>query len=603
MTENQSILTILSKSSHSDLLPSLKALDSFNSLVKAIEAGHNITNLPILPLYNLTNTLSTDELGLLLPVLTKAQRQALFDLDLWQKDQFNIKNFYTWLGAFTQIKNNDELKIEFVKSSEFLLFLKLHFTISTFDIDDPEYPEHENFFITDDQLLLFEFPENFPFIDDIQNLVRLYYASNDVEFAYANLFKMVAESHMLFEEKEYQKQSKRVQELGLMTYYDSLKITNPFQSISQVNKFIESKKMILSSSNISYTDEDEDFDDEEDYLDTKLPTIYNKIAPLSSFKNTNLLPEIKNETTKISTAKLHDQILANFFDLMNAHLIQKGLLKESSNFINNHFNDILFLCNFAVKYIKSKFSQKDPIFNFFTFSELYQIGFSLLNIPKKRLVKGLQTNGFSGQEKKEFLGDFNHNFLDECSSFLPKFKGKMIEDVETYENWNLEISFFLEILPYINKIEETFSSLKKNEVINDIYYLNYNLETITFENIAISLAINYFLYNNPLEKKIGVTPSDLIKFINDSFIFEDDKHKIKPLNELTHTLNNFCINFGFGELKNSKFEEYLYNLFDFYLSNLDYNHLENTDFEHIGGAILLATFSPQNGDQKDYLHF
>ncbi len=143
----------------SQLLYEAQAYKKFEDIEKLVESGTDLSMIPVQPLYVSLKNTSSDQVAMILPKLSKDQRQALRDIDLWKKDELDPESVYYWIDVYSKCRDEDVV-LEFVKSEDFLLGLKNQFTIYTFDVEDPEYPEKDNYFLTEDNLLVVEYPEN-----------------------------------------------------------------------------------------------------------------------------------------------------------------------------------------------------------------------------------------------------------------------------------------------------------------------------------------------------------------------------------------------------------------------------------------------------------
>jgi hypothetical protein len=177
-------------------------------------------------------------LAQILPLLNKTQREALKDLDLWQRDELKAKDFEIWIKAYAHCPK-DSIRQEFSHSEQFLLYLKHRLSIQTFDVEDPLYPDHDYYFLTDDNLLLFEYDEDFEYVDEVKDLIRTIYFAQGVDNAYAYLFKMVSDSYHVHEEEQYHLKKSRLEDLGFVDYFESLEFFAPFHSLEKLYSFIK----------------------------------------------------------------------------------------------------------------------------------------------------------------------------------------------------------------------------------------------------------------------------------------------------------------------------------------------------------------------------
>ena len=77
-------------------------------------------------------------------------------------------------------------------------------------MEDPQYPEHDNYFLSDDNLLLFEYDEECSYVDEVKSLLTELYGYLGVEKAYALIFKYLSDSFYSLAEGEYQDQRTRL---------------------------------------------------------------------------------------------------------------------------------------------------------------------------------------------------------------------------------------------------------------------------------------------------------------------------------------------------------------------------------------------------------
>ena len=119
----------------SQLLYEAQAYKKFEDIEKLVEGGGDLSMIPIQPLYVSLKNTSKDQVALILPKLSSDQRQALRDIDLWQKDVIDPQAAAYWMEVYARCSDDDVI-LEYVKSEDFLLSMKNQFTIDTFDVDD-----------------------------------------------------------------------------------------------------------------------------------------------------------------------------------------------------------------------------------------------------------------------------------------------------------------------------------------------------------------------------------------------------------------------------------------------------------------------------------
>ena len=164
-----------------------------NDIEKLVQEKDDLSNIPTQPLYTVVKSLPTEQVSTLLAKFSPEQRQAMLDIDLWNRDEIDVSEFEFWLKSYATCEEL-EIRDEFISSEQFLLYFKSRLNIYTFDSEDPQYPESDNYFLTDDGLLLIEYEENFEYVFEIQTYIRGLYSLMGVENAYAHLFKLVVDS-------------------------------------------------------------------------------------------------------------------------------------------------------------------------------------------------------------------------------------------------------------------------------------------------------------------------------------------------------------------------------------------------------------------------
>ena len=174
---------------------------SLESIERALESSANLEQFPVQPLYLAFNQLTLEQQSALVPRLGQKQRQLFMDIDLWKKDQLNIGQFERWITIYSQVEENFNMNSLKVKNS--LSFLKARFNIWTFDVDDPLYPDHDYYFLTDDQMLLVEYDPDCEYATELKTLIKNLYTQEGVENAYTYLFKIVTDQMGLMQEEEY----------------------------------------------------------------------------------------------------------------------------------------------------------------------------------------------------------------------------------------------------------------------------------------------------------------------------------------------------------------------------------------------------------------
>lgn len=558
----------------------IKESDSYNHLdqiEKYVEGGQDLSVLPVQPVYLALRKLPLDKVAEYLPKFSKEQREIFMDIDLWHKDEIDTEHFTYWLQAYSMVES-DEVKAEFVTSEQFLLFLKGRFNVWSFDVEDPNYPDHDNYFLTDDNQLLFEFDESFPYVEEARSMIRQLYYELGVENAYTFLFKMVADSFSIIQEEQYQLKKERMRDFGFVDYIDALEVENPFINIDFLNLFIKKK--------------------------TPLTGGIDEIAKNQNLHNSSLVAfkdhfkKVIDELLKVSDQKRADFLQFNFVRLINARLESQGSLKKGSVAMTRTGSQTKNLVLLGFNYVKSSnLVQEIPeegLFALFSFSEFYKIGNSLIKFNLKDLKKALSTYGFE-DEKETFLGDYWNDFLDNSFSETTKFHApkddvaKTIIEFEEYQMWSYKSKTLIQLIPFAQKFYETLEALKKEGRLMDSYYLNYTVDDINFEALLLSNFANFYLgsftetQHQNSGAKLGLTV-DEYKAFSKGIISSEGKFTLTP--ELYKKIQKFTETYGLDQVFD--FSSYLQDLLKSQLEGYDLEGMEEEDFKHVGGPIILT---------------
>ncbi|WPU64048.1 DUF6178 family protein [Peredibacter starrii] len=557
----------------SQLLYEAQAYKKFEDIEKLVEAGMDLSMIPIQPLYVSLQNTEPDQVAMILPKLSPEQRQALRDIDYWQKDTVDPNSVAHWIEIYSKV-NDDEVILEFVKSEDFLLTFKNQFTIQTFDAEDPMYPDGNNYFLTEDNQLLIEYPEDFSMVQELKEMIRRLYADIGVENAYAFLFKMVVDSYQLMEEEQYQEKKERLRDFGFVDYFDALAYNSPFMNEAQIDGFIKTKK-----------GETGDLD---------------AVSANQSLHASSLVPYqsgmegLKGALEKVADEKRQQFLHFNFVRLVNARMTLEDALKNGSLAMTKVGNQTRQCLELGFEYTASK-APKEVIFERFDFVDLYKIGHSLIEITKKKIKKAMGQTPFEEDEFGYFLGMYWNAFLENSHEDVAKYKfdgsSKPLEirDLPSYELWNQAAETFTTALPFVVTFFKSLENLKANGLLNDQFYLNYEVDNIDFEAIMISSFINFVggHYQESSAGKMGVTISELTNFYHKFFKKNDNEYLIKGEEDpvLREQTALFIEKFGLTQIP--RFDRYLYQIMLEQLNGYEVDGMEEEDFRHIGGPILL----------------
>ena len=558
----------------------MKESDAYNHLdqiEKYVESSTDLSVLPVQPVYLALRKLPLEKVAEYLPKFSKEQREVFMDIDLWQKDEIDIEHFTFWLQAYSLVES-DEVKKDFVTSEQFLLFLKSRFNVWTFDAEDPNYPDHDNYFLTDDNMLLLEFDENFPYVDEARSLIRQLYFELGVENAYTFLFKMVSDSFLTLQEEEYQLRKERMRDYGFVDYMEALETENPFINIDFLNLFI--RKKTPATGGIDEV--------------SKNQNLHN--SSLVAFKDH--FKKVIDELLLVSDQKRADFLQFNFVRLINARLESQGSLKKGSVAMTRTGAQTKNLVLLGFNYIKStdllESTPDEGIFTLFSFSDLYKIGNSLIKFNLKDLKKALAASDFEG-DKETFLGDYWNDFLDNSFDVPTKFhapkddSAKTIIEFVEYQMWTYKTKTLVQLLPFAKKFHETLDALKKENRLMDSFYLNYTVEDIDFEALLLSNFANFYLSSfNEVNShvpngKLGLTIDEYKVFSQGIISSDEGKFILTP--ELFKKIQKFSETYGLNQVFD--FNNYLQDLLKSQMEGYDLAHMDEEDYKHIGGPIIL----------------
>ncbi len=560
----------------SQLLYEAQAYKKFEDIEKLVEGGMDLSMVPIQPLYVSLQSTTSAQIAEILPKLSEEQRQALRDIDFWQKDNLDPQAAFRWLEIYSMVKD-EEVVLEYINSEDFLLTMKNQFTIQTFDAEEPEYPEGNNFFVTEDNQLLIEYPEDFQMVEELKQYLRRLYADIGVEDAYAFLFKMVVDSYLIMEEKNYQDKKERLMDFGFVDYYDALEYNAPFLSTAQIDTFIKGKKG--TTGNL-------------DSVSANQSLHASSLVPYQSG-----LDGIKFALDKITDQKRQQFLHFNFVRLVNARMTLDDALKHGSlamSRVGTHTRQCLEL---GFEYILSRLDSEkaNRIFEIFDFADTYKVGHSLIEVTKRKIKKGMGETPFEKDDFGYFLGLYWNAFLENSHEEITKYKfdgsskPMEIKDLPSYKMWSDAANTFVTALPFIQTFFLSLEKLKGDGLLNDQFYLNYEVDNIDFEALMISSFINFQAghYDETAAGKMGVTISELKEFYHKYFTKNGEEYLIKGEEDpiLRQKLHEFTVKFGLNLIPG--FEMYIYQLMVEQLNGYEVDGMTEEDFKHVGGPILL----------------
>lgn len=560
------------------LLKESEAYSSFDLIENALEGGSPLVNYPVQPLYLSIRSLPAERTSEILPRLSPEQRQAFMDLDLWKRDDIDVDTFDYWLAAYAHCAD-ENVRSEFIKSTEFLLYTKNRFNIWTFDVEDPEYPDHDHYFLTDDSLLLFEFHESYPHADEVRRLVRELYAEVGVEKAYSILFKMVTEGALSLAEEEYRFKKERLRDFGFVDYYEALELISPFPKLDVLKSYLKKKTAMTPKLDENAL--------KQALHHSAVASYKEKIGPLTQ------------EMSKVAGKERLDFLTFSFIRLVNASVEIDGALKEGTVAMGRVGRKTRQRLLLGLDYLRTlarsgelSLAPDEGVLERFDFGDLYRIGHTLISTLQRPLKRELAKYGMEESEES-FLGATWNDLLDlifneTLKSRVENGVGGSAKDVESYADFeaiSVEASTLLESLPFVKRFHQEIEALKSGGRLQSSYYINYAIEDIDYEAILISSFANNFLSafkGNVGGGKLGLTMSEFRKFVAKVLNSSQD---LLEFEELKAPIGTFLELYGLNNIVGK--DHYLYTLLKNQLEGYDYQNMGDDEFKHVGGPILL----------------
>ncbi|MCO4793386.1 MAG: hypothetical protein KC493_06735 [Bacteriovoracaceae bacterium] len=544
-----------------------KNMDMIESL---IQEGMDLTHIPIQPLYHAIRSLPSQEISELLPRMSKDQRQSFLDLDLWAKDDLDVNQFGNWIDIYNKT-DNDEIIQEFVQGNQFALYLKGVFNVWTFDVEDPLYPDHDNYFLTEDSLLLFEFHKDYEYVSEARELVKNLYSELGVEMAYTHLFKVLVESYLIVQEDEYQDKCFRLKELGFVDWIEALEIHNNFPSRQLLDNFIKKK--------IALTATIESIGRCQTLPENSLIAFKNEISGMSE------------QLSEIDDEKRQDYLHFNFLRMINSGLTLEDAMRHGTVAMTRVGKRTRSMLELGYDYIMNFEGNKNSnIFEKFDFTDIFKVGNSLICNNQKDLKNSIAKTALSRQDG--FLGRYWADFIDNSFDFPVKFvdiygagsKPKAVVNQSLFLNWEQRVQTLINLLPFADQFFLNYKDLTESSKIRDEFYLNYNVDEIDLESILMSTFANFVLGNFDKENvnRMGLTVDEYKRF-SDGLMADG---KVDKNSENGQKIDAFIEKFGMNNVLG--LDNYLLGILTEQMEGYDYTNLSTEDFKHVGGPILLV---------------
>jgi hypothetical protein len=439
------------------------------------------------------------------------------------------------------------------------------------------YPDDDNYFLTEDNLLLIEYPENFDQVHELKHLIRQLYSEMGVENAHAFLFKMVADSYLVMEEDNYREKNERLRDYGFVDYFEALEFNAIFSKEKEIEGYIKNKKALTADI---------------DALSANQNLHASALTPYQSG-----MDGLRHALTKITDDKRQQFLHFNFVRLVNGRMSLEDAIKHGSLAMNRVGHQSRQALELGFEYISAKLGeeQRDRIFETFDFIDLFKVGHSLIEITKKKIKKSLTLTPFDKDDFSYFLGMYWNSFLENTMDEITKYKFDSssrpleIKDLNSHQLWTEASETFVTAMPFVVTFFNSLQNLKLEGTLNDQFYLNYEVENIDFESIMISSFINFVggFYNESSAGKMGVTISELKVFYHKFFTKKNQEYLIKGEEDpvLRQKTLEFIKKFGLESVP--RFEKYLYQIMVEQLNGYEIDNMQDEEFKHIGGPILL----------------
>ncbi len=547
------------------MIQEAEAYLSMESIEACVEKGLSLHHIPLQPLYLALKALPAERAASHLAKLSSEQRALLLDLDLWEKDELEVNGFEYWVRTYA-LSPDDGVRQEFARSPAFGLFLKGRLNIWTFDQEAPHYPEHDCYFLSDDSLLLFEYDEHFNPVAEVQRLMRDLYAELGAEEAYVHLLKYVSEGTLALMEEEYHLKKGRLNDIGLVDYYDALEIDNPFPALTSMERFVRQKAGITPEIG--------------DFGKRQRP---DRLA-LAAYRGQ--LQALHLELSKIGNAKRRDFLQFNFIRLVNASVALKKGLRDGPMALQAIGKRTCTLLQLGYDYLKHhNAGGADSAFECFDFCQIYKMGNTLIALEQKNIKRALTRTQL--QNNEAFLGAKLDRFLDAAFNEVVQLENSLgqLEPITTYTQWKEfhRLSTFLQgILPFADGLYRGLATLTKGDKLNDHFYLNYAVEQLDFEVLMLSsfahFVLGHYREGPQAIEKLGTNLGEYRRFA---------RQVLDPHFDGKTQIETFGRMFGLGEVPG--FVPYFSELLSEHMQGYDFDSLAEEEFRHVGGPIILRT--------------
>ena len=535
-----------------------------------------LSSRSVWPLYLDLKALPEEKTASYLVELSEEQRRSFLDIDLWVKDDLDVETFSYWIKAYS-LCPCDDVRREFVLSSEFALYLKGRFNIMTFDLEEPLYPQHDHFFITDDDLILMEFDEDYTLGEEVKRLIGDLYDMMGVEKAYAYLFKIVSDSFLTLQEQEYQEKNGRLGDLGFMDYYEALDVLSPLPSKGCADRLIVKGVGGAHAVGMGTIEEEGGLQ--------QIPP-HPAMAP---YRDRDKIEEIMEDFARVASDERRQFLRFDFLRMVHGTLSMKNALKGGALSMGHIGRQTRGLMSLGLQYGKKIGGAEGEqcLLERLTFTDFYRVGRTLVTHVQKK-IKTAFKRGRSASLHKEhpFLGNEIIQYMEDSFEDVPCYQGLRVEDLAVYEKWEESAQTLVDLLPYVQSFYETFDELVAGHKVHDGFYINYKIENIDFEAILISSFANFILgvHGSETQKKLGLMVSEFLNFFD---MFYDAQGNLLSRKALDEGIEKFSRCYGLDKV--FKFKEYFTGVLNFQLEGTFLKGLKKEDFQYVGGPIIFKT--------------
>jgi hypothetical protein len=547
-----------------------------------LDEVEDISKVNLRDLCSLMSTSNRDQIIHYLPQMTKTQRQGLMDMTLWASDSLLRDRIDFWLRAF-QDQATLEAKEELVKSDIFPILLQEIASIYSFDVKDPEYPDHDHFFTTEDDLLLFEVSQKVEDITVVKELIKVFYYCYGPEKAYFLLSQSISDSHLSLVEEQFNLKNDRLKEKGLPSDHEVIEKFSPFFKVSFIDQFIRKKlksPMCANKRDDFYCAQDFKGDEE------------------------SLFPAIEKDLLSLDE-RTRDFLKFDFINLLNASQLYQSMLRYES-LESKSYEYIVFCFRLAQDYIKELGLNKDGklinVFSFFNFSDLFKVGRSLTLCVQKDLFQLVEKS--KKNKRFDHFGSELKSLLNYSLANVPRMKAVYVEGEDASVDFISPVD-----KNTLDKFKDYTSFLKTLILIQDnlgaidekIKSLNYNINEIDFEVFLITSLIHFYHYKNLPTKINALSKEVFLNFIKTFFEKSKDTsgdelniYSLRDDSSLDEEISLFV--FEVLKILNCKFDKssqnvskvmiYLKLILAENLNGYAFFHLDSSEWKHVGGILL-----------------